>query len=93
MVSRYRRIYPDSYDATRQRSKMKLKYLRYVYLNLFTNTDLVFYKVYVFNMTERLFDPIEPTRFFFPRNPIFQTGLRGYKYESLSYEYGEIDDS
>ena len=71
---------------------MKLKYLRYVYLNLFTNTDLVFYKVYVFNMTERLFDPIEP-RFFFPRNPIFENRFSWHKYESLSYEYREIDDS
>lgn len=72
---------------------MKLKYLHYVYLNLFTNTDIVFYKVYVFNMTERLFDPIEPTkpRFFFPRNPIFQNRFTWHKYESLSY--GEIDDS
>lgn len=66
---------------------MKLKYLRYVYLNLSTNTDIVFYKVYVFNMTERLFDPIEVTkpRFFFPWNPIFENRFTWYTNMNIFY--------
>lgn len=62
------------------------------------NIDIVFYKVYVFNMTERLFDPIEVTkpRFFFPWNPIFENRFTWRTNMNIFYrteKYEEIDDS